>query len=151
MVSGMLGRGLDVLANTKTQANRKRPKRVIPYSKYKSRKITIDGITYDSMKEAKRHQELLILEKQGIISNLQRQVKFVLIPAQREPDTIGKRGGIHKGKIIERECAYIADFTYSIPNCNTPIVEDTKGFRTKDYIIKRKLMLYIHKIKIKEI
>lgn len=118
-------------------------------SKYGSRKVCIDGITFDSRKEYRRFCELSLLEKAGEITELQRQVKFVLIPAQYEPDTIGKRGGKKRGKLIERECAYIADFVY-IAN-GTKVVEDTKGFRTKDYIIKRKLMLWVHGIKIKEV
>lgn len=118
-------------------------------SKYHSKKITLNGITYDSKKEAKRHQELLLLERAGAIQSLQTQVKYVLIPAQREPDKVGKRGGTIKGKLIERECAYIADFVY-IENGQT-VVEDTKGYRTTDYKIKRKLMLYIHGIRIREI
>ena len=92
-----------------------------------------------------------MLETAGAISDLQRQVKYVLIPTQREPDTVGARGGIKKGKVIEKECAYIADFVYKDLHLNETVVEDTKGFRTKDYIIKRKLMLYVHGIRIKEI
>lgn len=119
-------------------------------SKYNNKKIEIDGITYDSKKEAKRHQELIFLERTGEINDLRRQVKFVLIPSQREPDTIGSRGGIHKGKVIEKECSYIADFVYKTVDGIT-VVEDTKGFRTTEYIVKRKLMLYIHGIRIKEV
>lgn len=119
-------------------------------SKYRNKKIEIDGIVYDSKKEAKRHQELILLEKEGEIHDLQRQVKFVLIPSQREPDTIGARGGVHKGKVIEKECSYLADFTYKTAD-GTMVVEDTKGFRTTEYIIKRKMMLYIHGIRIKEV
>ena len=96
-----------------------------------------------------RYIELSALEKAGQITNLQRQVKFVLIPAQREPDSIGKRGGKIKGKLMERECAYIADFVYT--ENGAQVVEDTKGMRTKDYIIKRKLMLFIHNIRVKEV
>ena len=118
-------------------------------SKYRNKKVTVNGQVYDSKKEAKRHQELLLLEKAGAIQELKTQVKFVLIPAQREPDTVGKRGGVHKGKLLERECAYIADFVYQ--ENGEWIVEDTKGLRTTDYIIKRKLMLYIHGIRIREI
>lgn len=118
--------------------------------KYRNKKVEIDGIVYDSKKEAKRHQELLLLERAGAIHDLQRQVKYVLIPAQREPDTIGARGGVHKGKLIERECSYMADFVY-ITEDGLKVVEDTKGFRTKDYVIKRKLMLHVHGIRIKEI
>ena len=77
------------------------------------------------------------------------QVKYILIPAQREPDTVGARGGIHKGKLIERECTYVADFVYK-ENGQT-VVEDTKGFRTKDYLLKRKMLLFFHGIKIKEV
>lgn len=118
-------------------------------SKYHNKKVVVDGKTFDSRKEAKRFTELSLLEKAGVISDLQRQVKFVLIPTQREPDTVGARGGIKKGKVIEKECAYIADFVYQ--ENGTKVVEDTKGVRTKDYIIKRKLMLYVHRIRIKEV
>lgn len=90
-----------------------------------------------------------LLERAGAITDLQRQVEYVLIPAQREPDTIGARGGIKRGKTIEQKCSYVADFVYT-ENGKT-VVEDTKGFRTKDYVIKRKLMLYVHGIRIKEI
>lgn len=117
--------------------------------KYRNKKVTVNGIEFDSKKEAKRYSELLLLEKVKAITNLQMQVKYVLIPAQREPDIIGKRGGVKKGKVIEKECSYVADFVYE-KNGET-IVEDTKGFRTKDYILKRKMMLYLHGIRIKEI
>ena len=131
--------------------------------KYHSKKVAKDSITFDSQKEYKRYCELLLLEKAGEITNLQRQVKFVLIPAQYEPDIIGKRGGRKKGKLIERECSYIADFVYEkriyrpdafeevYSTRLKTVVEDVKGVRTKDYIIKRKLMLHIHGIRIKEV
>lgn len=119
-------------------------------SKYRSKKVEFNGIVYDSKKEMKRHCELLQLEKAGAITDLQRQVKFILIPTQREPSTIGKRGGVKKGAVIERDCTYIADFVYTTAD-GLKVVEDTKGFRTKDYIIKRKLMLYIHRIRIHEV
>ena len=111
----------------------------------------MNGIEFDSKKEAKRFAELSLLETAGTISDLKRQVKYILIPAQREPDTVGARGGIKKGKVIEKECAYIADFVYTDLTLNETVVEDTKGFRTKDYIIKRKLMLHVHNIRIKEV
>ena len=118
-------------------------------SKYHSRKIERDGMTFDSIKEWRRWVELSLLEKAGTITGLERQVKFVLIPAQREPDTIGKRGGVKKGKTIEKECAYIADFVYH--ENGEKVVEDVKGFKTKDYILKRKMMLYFHGIRIREV
>lgn len=102
-----------------------------------------------SKKELKRWTELKLQEEAGVIQDLRKQVKFVLIPAQREPDTIGARGGVRKGKLIEREAAYIADFVYQ--KDGKTIVEDTKGYRTKDYVLKRKLMLWVHQIKIREI
>ena len=109
-------------------------------SKYHSKKITRDGITFDSKKEYERFRELKLLERAGKIEQLQRQVVFELIPSQRDPKT---------RKVIERACKYVADFTYW--KNGEFIVEDTKGFRTADYIIKRKLMLQVHGIRIKEI
>lgn len=121
-------------------------------SKYHSKKININGTVYDSKKEYKRHCELLLLEKAAAITDLQTQVKFVLIPAQYETfERYGKKGQRLKdgSRCIEKECAYIADFVYT--ENGKKVVEDTKGFRTKDYIIKRKLMLWVHGIKIKEV
>lgn len=110
----------------------------------------MDGEVFDSAKEYRRFCQLELLEKAHKISDLRKQVKYVLIPTQREPDTTGPRGGVKKGKVIENECAYIADFVY-VNDKGETVVEDTKGFRTKDYIIKRKLMLYMHGIRIQEI
>lgn len=120
-------------------------------SKYGAKKIEIDGIIFDSKKEGRRYQELKMLQKAGEISNLQRQVKYILIPAQREPDTEGPRGGKIKGKLLERECSYIADFVYKDVYTGEWVIEDTKGFRTPEYKIKRKMMLYFHNIRIKEV
>lgn len=120
-------------------------------NKYNNRKINIGDEVYDSRKEAHRHFELKILEKAGEIKDLKRQVKFELVPTIRQPDSIGKRGGIHKGKVIENGVNYIADFVYTDCSSGEKVVEDTKGFKTKDYIIKRKLMLWIHGIRILEI
>lgn len=117
--------------------------------KYGNKKIFADGEVFDSKKEYRRWSELILLLKAGEITSLRRQVKFVLIPAQREPDLTGPRGGIRRGKLIEREVAYIADFVYTDRDGNT-IVEDCKGMRTKDYIMKRKMMLYFLGIRIKE-
>lgn len=119
--------------------------------KYNAKKVQYDGITFDSKKEYRRFLELKALEKAGVIKELKRQVKYILIPAQREPDTVGSRGGIKKGKLIERECAYYADFVYTVAETGEKVVEDVKGMRTPEYKIKRKLMLFVHHIKIKEI
>lgn len=124
--------------------------------KYNNHKVTVDGITFDSVKEARRYQELKLLLYAGKILDLEIQKKFVLIPAQYENTneviSRGKNKGQPKrGKLLERECAYIADFAYLDVETGNCVVEDTKGFRTKDYIIKRKLMLWVHGIKIEEI
>ena len=122
--------------------------------KYGNKKYPVDGIVFDSMREAHRYQELKALQKAGIIQELQLQVKFVLIPAQYEEGTGVYRKGKNKGnpkagKLLERECSYIADFTY-LEN-GILVVEDAKGVRTPEYIIKRKLMLFLHGIKVREV
>lgn len=119
--------------------------------KYGNAKSEVNGEIFDSRKEARRYIELQWLLKAGTIKDLRRQVRFVLVPAQREPDEIGPRGGRKPGKLIEKEVAYIADFVYTDTDTGRRIVEDTKGVRTKEYIIKRKLMLYVHGIRIREI
>lgn len=118
-------------------------------TKYANRKIAADGQVFDSKREYRRWQELLLLQKAGKIADLHRQVPFELIPAQREPDRIGKRGGVKKGYVIEKSVVYVADFTYF--QDGKRIVEDSKGMRTKDYIIKRKLMLWVHGIRVREV
>lgn len=120
-------------------------------NKYHNQKIERDGIIFASFREARRYTELKLLERAGEIYDLKLQEKFILIPAQREPDTVGKRGGKIKGKLLEREVSYLADFTYKKTGTNELVVEDTKGMKTKDYIIKRKLMLYVHGIRIREV
>lgn len=119
-------------------------------SKYKARKTVVNGIRFDSCKEGQRYAELLLLEHRGEITALARQVPFELIPSQREPDTVGKRGGRKPGKCIEKPVVYYADFVYRDRE-GALVVEDTKGVRTADYVIKRKLMLYVHGIRIKEV
>lgn len=120
-------------------------------NKYHAKKVSIQGEVFDSKKEARRFLELQMLEKAGKISGLQRQKKFVLVPAQYEPETTGPRGGKIKGKLLEREVAYYADFVYFDEEEKDFVIEDTKGVRTLDYIIKRKLMLWLNGYQIKEI
>lgn len=108
--------------------------------KYRNQKVTIGDHSFDSKKEMNRFLELSLLQKAGEIEDLRCQVKYVLIPAQRDKQT---------NKLLERECAYVADFAYL--RGGRLVVEDTKGFRTKEYIIKRKLMLYRYGIRILEV
>ena len=107
-------------------------------SKYGNKNVVVDGIQFDSKREARRYLDLKAMEIAGLIQNLRLQVKYELIPAQRID-----------GKVVERSCDYVADFVYD--QNGEAIVEDTKGHRTKDYIIKRKLMLHVHGIRIREV
>lgn len=109
--------------------------------KYGNRTVTNEDGTFDSVKEFSRWQELKLMERAGEIYELRRQVPFVLIPAQRDEN----------GKLIEREVRYIADFTYRERCGNRLVVEDTKGLKTREYILKRKMMLYRHGIRIQEV
>ena len=108
-------------------------------SKYGSVQTTHpDGTVSASKKEARRYEELKMLADSGFITELRKQRSYELIPKQEG----------------ERACVYFADFVYRDMPANdtaTLHVEDTKGFRTKDYIIKRKLMLRVHGIRIEEL
>ena len=97
-------------------------------SKYSNKKVLIDGITFDSMKEANRYRELKLLEKVGEISNLVLQPVYVLL-----------NGFEYKGEKI-RAIKYIGDFEYIEVKTGNKVLEDTKGFKTKDYLIKVKLL-----------
>lgn len=108
------------------------------HSKYGNTKIRdLDGQSFDSKREARRWHDLQLLERAGLITDLRRQVKFVLIPTQRI-----------NGKVVEKECSYYADFVYQ--HDGQTIVEDCKGYRTDVYKIKRKLMLEKYGIRILE-
>ncbi len=116
--------------------------------KYFNKKVVYKGESFDSIKEMNRYAELELMEKAGTISDLRRQVKFNLLPAQYKD-----------GKCVERSLDYIADFAYMIHDYphDRLIVEDVKGYRNPQspayakYVIKRKLMLYRHGIQIVEI
>ena len=109
-------------------------------NKYGAKKTEIDGITFASKHEAERYIELKYMERAHLISDLQLQRVFTLIVAQRDKD----------GKIIERPCKYIADFVYKDKDGKT-VVEDAKGMRTDVFRIKKKLMLSIYGIRVKEV
>ena len=124
-------------------------------SKYYNVKTrALDGTVFDSYKEARRWDQLALLQKAGKITDLQRQVKYELIPAQYETfERYSKKGERLKDgtRLLERKVEYVADFCYTDAETGENIVEDTKGVRTKDYILKRKLMLAVHGIRIKEV
>lgn len=112
--------------------------------KYGNKKIDVDGILFDSKKEARRYCELKLLQQAGEISDLQLQKEYELIPTQRID-----------GKVVERACKYKADFAYM--KDGQQVVEDVKGYRDPKsagyakFVIKRKLMLHIFGIRIVEI
>lgn len=108
--------------------------------KYRNKKVTVDGLTFDSKLEARRYQELKLLERAGEIEDLQLQVKYTLIPSQKL-----------NNRVVERAVTYVADFVYRLKTNGECVVEDTKGVKTKEYILKRKMMLYFHGIRIKEV
>ena len=145
-------------------------------NKFGAKKIKdpFTGDVFDSKTEHKRWCELRLLERAGKISRLRRQVTFELIPTQREESTeVYKKGpkkGLPKpGVLIEKECSYIADFVYEVPyrqysdadgelifaDSWKTVVEDTKGYKRGAaydlFVIKRKLMLLVHGIRVKEV
>ena len=112
--------------------------------KYGNKKVEIDGIEFDSKKEAQRYWELKLLQRAGKITDLQLQKEFELIPAQRID-----------GKVVERACKYKADFAYM--KDGQQVVEDVKGYRDPasagyaKFVIKRKLMLHVYGIRVIEV
>ena len=106
-------------------------------SKYRNKRVTIDGITFDSQREGRRYTELKLLEKAGYITDLKLQVPFELVPTQRKD-----------GKVISRKVSYIADFTYM--ENGKYIVEDVKGCKTDVYRLKKALMMHVHGIEVIE-
>jgi len=102
-------------------------------SKYHAKKTVVDGITFASKREATRYTELKLMQRAGVISDLRRQVKYELIPKQQG----------------ERAVSYIADFVYT--EGGQTVAEDVKGVRTPVYKIKKKLMLWRHGVRIREV
>lgn len=107
--------------------------------KYSNTKVSDGALTFDSKAEHKRWQYLALLERAGEIRELRMQVPFELIPAQVAPDGL---------KI--KPTVYVADFTY-IDGNGELVVEDPKGCSTPEWKIKRKLMLQVHGIWVREI
>jgi len=108
-------------------------------SKYSNKKVEVDGILFDSKKEAKVYVELKQAEARGEILDLRRQVTFTLLPSQ-----------YINGKCVERPLTYIADFVVEHPDGEVVVI-DCKGFRDTVYRIKKKLMLHFHRVQIKEV
>ena len=107
-------------------------------NKYNARKTVIDGITFDSAAEASRWCQLRLMERAGLVSHLERQVRFVLVPPER--DIAGRK---------LRAVTYVADFVYLDKSLHRH-VEDVKGVRTALYKLKKRLMWHVHGIEIEE-
>lgn len=115
-------------------------------SKYRNEKTEVDGIVFDSRKEANRYRELKLLEKAGEISDLRLQVKFELVPAIYEYGVC-----IPRAVCVQKAVTYIADFVYRDKMTGEEIVEDVKGMKTEVYKLKKKLLRWRYGIEIKEV
>ena len=123
-------------------------------SKYGAKKVTIDGIKFDSATEGRYYEKYRDMEKAGLIQNLRLQVPYELIPAiWEEYDEVKhlKKGDkiIHKKRRKQRPITYIADFVYT--QDGKEYVVDVKGKKTKEYILKKKMMLALKGIEITEV
>lgn len=109
--------------------------------KYNAKKTTVDGITFDSRKEAERYKELKELERVGKIDRLELQPRFVLMDSFR-----------YEGKAV-RKIEYVADFLYRDISTLELVVEDVKGVKTDVYKLKKKLFLkhYGNEYKFREV
>lgn len=103
-------------------------------NKYRNREVTVDGLRFQSVKEASRWQELRLLEKAGEIVGLNRQQKIELIPKTK----------------LYRAVSYVCDFVYFDKRTGKTVYEDVKGMKTKEYLLKRKLLYWRHGIEILE-
>lgn len=119
-------------------------------NKYHAKSVVIDGIKFPSGKEGARFLHLQELEKRGEISNLRRQVRFELLPAAYK-DVVKHLKT--KDKVVRRlflnPVSYVADFVYE--KDGQTVVEDTKGYKTPEYVIKKKMMYALKGIEIQEI
>lgn len=121
-------------------------------NKYRSKKVELDGFIFDSKKEADVYLDLKDQKAKGYISDFQRQVRYELVPAAyEERDARDKKGRLVRKKVcVEKAVDYVADFVVTFPDGEVSVI-DPKGKRTKDYVIKRKLMRHVHGIAIKEV
>ena len=120
-------------------------------SKYGNKKAKANGRVFDSRTERSRYYTLQILEKAGEISDLRMQVPFEIIPAVYETVEVQLKTKTKQvQKLVQRAAHYVADFVYKDKDGNM-VVEDSKGFRTKEYLLKKKMMRAFLGITIKEV
>ena len=122
----------------------------IPKNKYNAKKVTFDGITFDSKKEGLHYLLLKDMERKGEISNLRLQVPYELLPAIYRDEIVHlKTKDKIERRLVQRAVNYVADFVYE--KDGREVVVDTKGLRLADYILKKKMMLALKGIEITEI
>lgn len=120
-------------------------------SKYGNKKAKHDGMVFDSRRERNRYIILSALQRAGEISDLRMQVTYELLPAIYEMEEKRLKTKVKKvQRCAQRAVHYIADFVYKDKEGNE-VVEDTKGMRTKEYLLKKKMMRALLGIQIKEI
>lgn len=126
--------------------------------KLHNQKVERGGRIFDSKREADRYDELRLLETQGAIRDLECQKEYLLIPAQyKTEERYGANGRRIKDKqvLLERAVTYVADFVYD--QDGETVVEDSKGYRNPSsapyakFVLKRKLMLWVHGIRVREV
>lgn len=135
---GMCGQVLDVSNFGASQLKKAHPRcKACATNKFSNQRSAQGASKFES----RRGRDLVVQERAGAIRDLRAQVPFVLLEKQFDA----------AGKLLEREVIYIADYTYTVVDENRFVVEDAKGMRTKEYVLKRKLMLAVHKIRIQEV
>lgn len=126
--------------------------------KLHNQKVERGGRVFDSKREADRYDELRLLETQGMIHDLECQKEYLLIPAQYKTEERYGAGGRRlkdKQVLLERAVTYVADFVYE--RDGETVVEDSKGYRNPSsapyakFVLKRKLMLWVHGIRVREV
>lgn len=121
---------MDLEEYLRLHANGRRPGK--KRHKYNARRVTVDGYTFDSKAEARRYNQLRLLQRAGDIADLELQPSFELQPGFT--DASGKR---------QRAIRYVADFAYTLPD-GRRVVEDVKGVETAVFKLKRKLFLFTY-------
>lgn len=120
-------------------------------SKYGNKKAKANGRVFDSRTERSRYYTLQMLEKAGEISDLRIQVPFEIIPAVYETVEVQLKTKTKQvQRVVQRAAYYVADFVYKDADGNE-VVEDSKGFRTKEYLLKKKMMRAFLGITIQEV
>lgn len=127
------GRLEAIVGDLETRRDAVQAERAEKRTKYGNEKQVLDGLTFDSKKEARRYQHLKALQAIGTIKDLDLQVRFRI-----------EVNGAHI-------CDYIVDFVYVRCATNERVVEDVKGHRTSEYKLKKKLVAAVHGIEIQEV